>query len=117
VATWEEGYVSDGEKLYPARSGEMSLFTDELPGEPLVLELSSELGSHSIRGTLRATSFTTRSAEDPDHFFWGFDRSDPRCLIMPRGLAVYDWDGERGAGLVERSVRVAELHDRRIRTA
>jgi hypothetical protein len=109
VASWEEGYVSDGERLYPATSGEMSVYSGELPGEPLLLELRSELGAHSIRGTLRATSFATRSSTDHDHFSWGLDTSDPGGLVMPRGLAVYEWDGEQGAGLVERSARVTQL--------
>lgn len=28
---------------------------------------------------------------------------------MPQGLAVYEWDGELGAGMVERSVYVDQL--------
>jgi hypothetical protein len=105
VATWEEGYVSDGVRIHPAQCREISLYTSELPGETLTLELTSELGEHSISGTLRATSFATRSVADPDHFFWGLDRTDPRSLVMPRGFAAYRWDDEEGAGLVERSAR------------
>jgi hypothetical protein len=67
------------------------------------------LGKHSIRGTLRATNFTTLFPEDQFRFCWGIDTSDPKSVIMPQGLAVYEWDGEHGAGMIERSVRVAEL--------
>ncbi len=110
VAFWEEGYVSDGRKLYPARTnGEMTLYSTELAGESLVCELESELGSHSIRGTLRATNFTTLFPEDQFRFCWGIDKSNPRSLIMPQGLAVYELDGEQGAGMIERSVHVDEL--------
>ncbi len=109
VPFWEEGYVSDGERLYAARSSEMTLCSTELPGEPLVLELESELGKHSIRGTLRATNFTTLFPEDQFRFCWGIDTSEPQSVIMPQGLAAYEWDGEQGAGMIERSVRVSEL--------
>jgi hypothetical protein len=110
IAVWEEGYVSDGERLYPARpGGEMTLCSTQPAGERLVCDVESELGQHAIRGTLRATNYTTLFPEDQFRFCWGIDTSDPRNLIMPQGLAVYEWDGEQGAGMIERSVRVAQL--------
>jgi hypothetical protein len=110
VAQWEEGYVSDGETLRPARAHEMTACSTALPGEPLTLQIESEAGGRStISGTLRATNFTTLRSEDRLRFCWGIDTSRPENMIMPQGLAVYEWDGEVGAGMIERSAPVADL--------
>jgi hypothetical protein len=109
IARWEEGYVSDGTRFYPARAHEMTPFSWELPGERLVLELESELGRSTVEGTLRVTNFTTLMAADRLRFCWGTDVSDGTHLIMPQGLAVYEWEGESGAGMIERSVHIDKM--------
>lgn len=110
VVQWEEGYVSDGTALHSARAHAMTPCSTELPGERLTLEIESDaLGSSTISGTLRATNFTTLFSEDRFRFCWGIDTSRSDNLLMPQGLAVYEWDGELGAGMIERSVHVAEL--------
>jgi hypothetical protein len=106
IVRWEEGYVSDGTRFYPARAHAMTPFSWELPGERLMIDLESELGRSTVGGTLRVTNFTTLFAADRLRFCWGTDLSDDANLIMPQGLAVYEWDGETGAGMIERSVHV-----------
>jgi hypothetical protein len=110
VVHWEEGWVSDGAGgLHPAHAHEMTPFSWELPGERLVIDLESPLGRSPVEGTLRVTNFTTLMPADRLRFCWGTDVSDERHLIMPQGLAVYEWDGEIGAGMIERSVHVGQM--------
>jgi hypothetical protein len=110
VAIWEEGYVSDGEALHRAWAHAITPCSTELPGEALTIDIESDaLGRSTIAGTLRATNFTSLMREDKLRFCWGIDRSRPDTMIMPQGLAVYEWDGELGAGMVERSAPVADL--------
>ncbi len=110
VVLWQEGYLSDGETLHAADAHAMTQCSTELPGETLAVEVESELfGRTTITGTLRATNFTSLLSDDRLRFCWGLDRSRPDTLIMPQGLAVYEWDGELGAGMIERSVPVADL--------
>ena len=61
VAQWEEGYVSDGETLHPARGAGMTLCSTELPGEALRTRDRVRAARRARRstGTLRATNFTT----------------------------------------------------------
>ena len=110
VVQWEEGYVSDGEAHHPAHAAEMTLVSTELPGEPLHVAIESErFGATPITGTLRATNFTTLRREDRLRFCWGIDTSRGDNMLMPQGLAVYEWDGELGAGMIERSAPVSEI--------
>ncbi len=110
IAQWEEGYLSDGEALYPAHARELTLISTELPGEALRIEFESEkFGTSTVTGTLRATNYTTLRHEDRLKFLWGIDVARPDNMLMPQGLAVYEWDGEQGAGMIERSAPVSDI--------
>lgn len=109
VPQFEEAFVHDGKKRYPARVVKMPIFTGRLPGEELAVELDSAVGRSKIKGALRATNFVTSMAADTQRLCWGADRSDPKHRIMTQGLCRYDWDGEVGTGMIERSVRVFEM--------
>jgi hypothetical protein len=109
VPIWESAFVEEGSKRVEASILDAPLFSAALPGEPLDLELESPAGRASIHGLLRATNFVTNMNRDPFRFCWGIDSSDPSNRIMSQGLARYEWDGEVGAGMIERSVRVFEM--------
>ena len=105
-----EGYARRRELPRAGAAHALVHGSTELPGEALLLELESEpFGRMTITGALRSTNFTSLLSEDRLRFCWGLDRSRPDTLIMPQGLAVYEWDGEQGAGMIERSVPVADL--------
>jgi hypothetical protein len=109
VGLWQEAWVSHDGERHPAQIVEAPLFSQRLPGEELIVELDSDLGRSSIRGVLRATNFVTSKQPDPQKFCPGIDRSNPASRIMSQGLAHYEWDGEIGAGHVERSMRVESI--------
>jgi hypothetical protein len=106
TAMWQEAWVSDGGERLPAEILAAPLFSGQLPGESLGIELESALGHTSIQGTLRATNFVTTMQPDPQKFLPGLEREGTGHRVMSQGLACYEWDGERGTGMIERSVRV-----------
>jgi hypothetical protein len=106
VALYQEAWVGDERGVrHAAEVVQAPLFSQRLPGEPLPVVLESDLGRSSIAGTLVATNFVTAKAPDPQKFCPGIDRRHPGNRFMSQGLARYDWDGEAGAGMVERSLR------------
>lgn len=74
-----------------------------LSGEQLELIMRSELGEHRITGVVRRTLFCTLG--EPWGYQFGADLDCPRGLFAP-GFCEFDWDGEKGWGLAERSGRV-----------
>jgi hypothetical protein len=109
VSQWEEAYVSDGSTIVAAKVRKIPLFSGALPGERLDITLESSAGTARVHGELMATNFVSSMPLDRQRFCWGVDRSNPDNRIMSQGLARYEWDGEIGSGMSERSVRVFEL--------
>jgi hypothetical protein len=110
VPLWQEAFVQDADGTrHAATPAAMPLVSLQLPGEPLELELISDRGSAVISGTMMAKNFVSCMSADPQRFCWGLDGSEPTNRIMCQGLAEYEWDGERGGGMIERSARVDDL--------
>lgn len=80
-----------------------------LSGDSLELVMRSELGEHRITGVLKKTLFCTFG--DPWGYYFGADVNVPRGLFAP-GFCEFDWDGEKGWGLAERSGPVGVIPSR-----
>lgn len=74
-----------------------------LSGDPIELVMGSSLGEHRITGTIRKSTFVTFNS--PWGYFFGVDQNDPRG-IFSQGFCEFNWDGETGYGLAERSGQV-----------
>lgn len=86
-----EGYIWDGERMIPARVVEAPWLRRIVPeGDDVSLVLESELGLTRIGGR---TVLSTFRVGNPD--IGG--------LNLQQTGAVYDWDGQRAHGMLERS--------------
>jgi len=70
------------------------------------LVMRSAAGEHHIRGSIKKTIFCTLG--EPWNYYLGADPRAQRGLFAP-GFCEYEWDGEIGWGLAERSGAVGKL--------
>ncbi len=80
-----------------------------LSGDPIELVMRSPAGEHRIRGTIRKSIWITFG--EPWGYALGADPDPPRGLFAP-SFAEFEWDGEIGWGLAERSGRIGVIPGR-----
>jgi prepilin-type processing-associated H-X9-DG protein len=92
-APWNEGFVWQDGKMYPARARNMPwLRRVTASGDDVSVELESELGVTRIAGVTTLSTCRVSSKE-----MWGLD-------LQQSGVR-YSWDGQTAYGMIERSAR------------
>jgi len=90
-STYNEGYVYQDGKMYPARATKIPFLRDIMPsGDDVSLELESELGVTRIEG---ATTLATFHMGNPG----------TNSLNNQQSGVRYTWDGQTTYGMIERS--------------
>ncbi|MDB5985945.1 MAG: hypothetical protein JWR16_998 [Nevskia sp.] len=74
-------------------------------GEALQVTLQSDLGQHQLQCSVIRTHFTT--PQKPLGLAFGADLSGPYGIYAP-GHGKWQWDGDTGYGLIERSARLQQ---------
>jgi hypothetical protein len=91
-STYNEGYVYEGGKMYPAVATKLPWLDELIPeGEDMSLELEYDGRTARISGVGGLNTYKSGLAEMP-----GF--------ALNQGGAKYTWDGQSAWGMVERSV-------------
>lgn len=91
-APWNRGFVYQDGRMHAARvEGVQWLGKPVARGEDVSFELHSDVGVARIRGTTGLSTFRIASGE-----LWG--------LNLQQGGALYEWDGQKAWGMIERSM-------------
>lgn len=88
---WNEGFVYQNGKMYPARATKIPWLTQILErGDDVTFELESELGTTRIEGVTELSTYQLSRGH-----LWG--------LALSQSGARYAWDGQTAFGMIERS--------------
>jgi len=101
---YREGYVFDGERMYPAVIVEAPWMHSFEPfGAKVPLVLQSALGEHRIDGVTVSTTAVAPANFGADVVTKNAGGHLAVAVFLQQGTARYTWDGESTHGMVERS--------------
>lgn len=90
-STYNEGYIYQDGKMYPAQATKIPFLRNLMvSGDDVSLELESELGKTCITASTAMNTFKVGSP-------------DTMGLTLQQGGTLYDWDGQKAWGMIERS--------------
>jgi hypothetical protein len=110
--SFDEGCVSDGGALTPARIVEVSILKrTQFSGEQFSIALEADGRLETMQCETVAIHHWTRAhaAARISHLQFGADLRSPDNFVLNNGCVRVQWNGEAGYGLVERSAYVHKL--------